>query len=85
MSLTIISAKEPIYTSQDESSIHLLVKFAEISEEIQFNAMPTDSEAHGVELYKRAKAGEFGAIAPFVPSIPVPVTNQPTTTGTQAA
>ena len=66
MSLTIVSAKNPVYTSSNKDSIQLLVKFAEFPQEIQFNAMPTDSEAHGVELYNRAKAGEFGEIAEYV-------------------
>ncbi len=33
--------------------------------EIAFNAMPTDPEPHGRELYARCLAGEFGEIAPF--------------------
>ena len=78
MSLTIISAKKPIYTNQNESSINLLVKFAEILEEIQFNAMPTDSEAHGIELYNRAKAGEFGIVAPYVEPIKPVINFTPT-------
>ncbi|MCA7084527.1 hypothetical protein K7G19_13020 [Cupriavidus sp. DB3] len=33
------------------------------TEKIAFNAMPTDSYAHGREIYARAVAGEFGPIA----------------------
>jgi len=79
MSLTIVSAKNPKYTSENEGSIQLTVKFEEIPEEIEFNAMLTDNEAHGVELYNRAKAGEFGEIVAFVPP------PQPKTTGVKAA
>ena len=79
MSLTIISAKNPQATSANNASIHLTVKFAEIPEEIEFTAMPTDSEVHGIELYKRAISGEFGDIKEFVPP------PQPKSTGVKAA
>lgn len=35
-------------------------------EPVPFTASPDDTEPHGVELYNRAMAGEFGEIAPFV-------------------
>jgi len=47
-----------------------------------FGATSYDSMPHGVDLYNRALAGEFGPIASFVPS-PVAANNQPATTGSQ--
>jgi hypothetical protein len=77
--LTIKSATNPKYTSASGDSITLDVKFLEINETLSFNATATDSLAHGVELYNRAKAGEFGSIATYV------APPQPTTTGTKSA
>jgi len=76
---TIESASNPIYGSADGQSIHLDVKFAEFKELVPFNAMPTDPVKHGVDLYNRAKLGEFGEIAPYV------ALSQPKTTGTKSA
>ena len=79
---TIESATNPIYLSADNNSIHLDVKFAEFNEIIPFNAMPNDSTKHGVDLFNRAKLGEFGEIASYVAP---PQSPQPKTTGTKSA
>jgi hypothetical protein len=76
---TIQSASKPIYSSANGKSINLYVKFAEFNETIEFNAMPNDPMPHGVELYNRAKAGEFGEVAPYV------APPQPKSTGTMSA
>jgi hypothetical protein len=78
--LTIESATNPVYSSADGICISLQVKFAEFAEVMPFGATPYDSMPYGVELYNRALAGEFGAIAPFV-APPEPV--HPTTQGAQ--
>jgi hypothetical protein len=81
--LTIEYAKNPIYTSEDGQTIDLRVKFYEFAEEVPFGATPFDPMPHGIELYNRAKAGEFGPIAPYVsPNTPAP--DQPVTSGTQS-
>lgn len=59
--LTLQYAKNPIWQSDNE--IALTVKFEEFNEEMPFLATSFDPEPHGVDLYNRAKAGEFGAIA----------------------
>jgi hypothetical protein len=59
--LTLQYAKNPIWQSDNE--IVLTVKFEEFNEEMPFLATSFDPEPHGVDLYNRAKAGEFGAIA----------------------
>jgi hypothetical protein len=78
---TLEYAKNPIYVKADKTAINLIVKWQEFNEEMEFSATSFDPEPHGVELYNRAKTGEFGEIATYVP----PDTTQPTTTGTQSA
>jgi len=80
--LTIQYAKNPTYTSEDGQTIDLRVKFYEFAEEIPFGATSFDPMPHGVELYNRAKAGEFGPIAPFAPT-QIAASNQPMTSGVQ--
>ena len=79
--LTIVSAHSPAYSDPDHQHVSLMVKFEEFDEELPFNATPHDSMPYGVELYNRAKAGEFGEIQPC----PYTETPQPTSTGTQQA
>jgi hypothetical protein len=78
---TLQYAKDPIWNSNDGQQIHLTVRFEEINEDLPFNATSFDTEQHGVDLYNRAKAGEFGEIGAYV----APVITQPNTTGTQSA
>ena len=63
---TLQYAKDPIWNDAESTSIVLTVKWNEFNEEMPFLACSYDPEAHGVDLYNRAKAGEFGDIAPFV-------------------
>jgi hypothetical protein len=63
---TLNYAKNPVYITADSQQILLIVKWEEFIEEMQFNATSFDTEAHGVDLFNRAKAGEFGEVAPFV-------------------
>jgi len=82
--LTLEYAKNPIWNSDDGQQIHITVKWAEFNEEHPFNATSFDVMPHGVDLYNRAKEGEFGAIAPWVDPGPAIATEaQPTTTGSQ--
>lgn len=64
---TLNYAKNPIWNDAEGNSILLTVKFDEFNEELPFNATSYDTEAHGVDLYNRAKNGEFGEIAPYEP------------------
>ena len=77
--LTIESASNPKYTSKDENSIDLNVKFLEFNEVLPFTATPFDNTSYGVELYNRAKANEFGIVEPYV------APTQPITTGIMSA
>ena len=80
--LTIESATSPVYMNADGTSIDLQVKFAEFDEVLGFTATSYDTVPHGVELYNRAVAGEFGPIADYIP-VPIPTEPQPTTVGAQ--
>ena len=71
MMFTLKYAKDPIWSDATGNAIRLTVRFEEINEDLPFNATSYDPEPHGVDLYNRAKAGEFGEIAPYVPSTPV--------------
>lgn len=77
--LTIEYAKDPVYADVAGTCISLIVKFVEFADEMPFGATPYDSMPYGVELFNRAKAGEFGDIVPYV----APTEDQPVTTGTQ--
>jgi hypothetical protein len=78
---TLKYAKDPIWNDDTGNAIHLTVRFEEINEDLPFTATSFDPEPHGRDLFERAKAGEFGEIAPYVP----PNTTQPITTGTLPA
>ena len=78
---TLEYAKDPVYGDFTGNSILLIVKWEEFSEEMPFAATTYDPEAYGRDLYERAKAGEFGVIAAYVP--PAEPEPQPITTGSQ--
>jgi hypothetical protein len=75
-------ANTPVYGDDTENCIVLNVKWQEFNEEHPFSATSYDSMPHSVELFNRAKAGEFGAIAAYVPLVTQTPT-QPNTTGSQ--
>lgn len=82
--LTLQYAKDPIWNSEDHTSIFLIVKWEEFVEEMPFNAASWDTEEYGRDLFERAKNGEFGEVAPFVKPIPPTIDFEPTpTSGTQ--
>ena len=79
---TLQYAKNPVYFDETGNAINLIVKFEEFNNEMPFLATNYDTELHGVDLYNRAVAGEFGEVALYVaPAEPV----QPQSTGTQTA
>lgn len=77
---TLEYAKDPVYISADGQQILITVKWQEFVEEMPFNATSFDTELHGVDLFNRAKAGEFGEVAPFVAPIPPVIDFEPTPT-----
>lgn len=77
---TLQYAKDPIYNNEEGTAILLTIKWEEFQEEMPFGACSFDSEPHGVDLYNRAVAGEFGEIAPFVDSVTPTIDFEPTPT-----
>ena len=73
-------AKGPFWNNEEKTIIHLTVKWAEFNEEMPFGAASYDSEPHGVDLFNRAKAGEFGEVKPYVKPIPPTIDFVPTPT-----
>lgn len=70
---TINAARNPRWANYRKSSIDLEVDFNELDEEfVDFNAHPNDIVSWGPELYNRAIAGEFGAVAEF--EVPADIT-----------
>jgi hypothetical protein len=67
---TLEYAKNPVWNNAQDTSIFLIVKWEEFVEEMPFNACSFDPEPWGVDLYNRAKIGEFGKVAPYVPPAP---------------
>lgn len=63
--MKLISATNPAWANRSQTLVNLTVRFEEIDEDLPFTANPNDVEAHGRDIYARAIAGEFGAIAPF--------------------
>lgn len=81
--LTIESATNPQYVNSEGTAIDLLVKFAEFQEAIGFTAAQFDTASYGIELFNRAKAGEYGEVASYVPPPEPKPKVQPETTGLQ--
>ena len=77
---TLQYAKNPIYNNEEGTSIFLIVKWEEFVEEMPFSADIWDPEPWGADLYNRAKAGEFGEVAPYVAPIPPVINFEPTPT-----
>ena len=77
---TLQYAKNPVYSNEDGTSIFLTVKWEEFAEEMPFGATTWDPEPWGRDLYNRAKAGEFGEVAPYVAPIIPSIDFEPTPT-----
>lgn len=70
--MKIISASAPAWSDAAHSAIDLLVTLEGVGE-VPFTAAPNDPEPHGRTLFARAVAGDFGAVAPYVPPALEPV------------
>lgn len=67
--MQVQTAKNPMWANAERSTINLLIDLPGVGE-IPFSASALDIEKHGRELFDRAVAGEFGAIAD--PALPTP-------------
>jgi hypothetical protein len=63
-------AKNPVWANAEHTMIDLTIKWVEIDEELPFTASPSDCEEHGCAIFAAAVAGEYGAVAEFVPYVP---------------
>lgn len=74
MTIQIVSAKNPQWADTAHTAINLDVDFGHLEElSVPFTASQTDTEAHGIALFTRAAAGEFGVIAEApVPPVAIP-------------
>lgn len=67
-------AKDPKWVDAEHTMIDLMIKWDRFNEELPFAASQNDSEAHGRAIFAAAAAGEFGAIAEYVPPVePEPI------------
>jgi len=83
---TYTTVTDLMWTDAEHSSITCMVKFDQFAEAVPFGANPNDMYDHTKEIYARAVAGDFGAIAEYIPPPPpppAPVEEQPITTGTE--
>lgn len=76
--MNIISATDPKWIDEAKTGIFLTVLFDEFPDPIQFVASLMDIEPHGIELYNRAIAGEFGLVSLADPVVPAPGPPVPT-------
>ena len=68
MAITINSVRNPVWADFQQTKINVEVDFDELDEEyVPFTADPNDVEPHGVEIYNKAIAGDYGPIADWVP------------------
>jgi len=71
---TLLGAKNPVWANEEKTSIELQCKFShyeslgltENDGYYQFTASLDDIEPHGVEIFNKAKAGDYGTIADYV-------------------
>lgn len=71
MKITVLSAHSPQWVDAHHSAIDLMIRFAHLGDEaVFFTASPNDVEPHGQDIFNRAVAGEFGAVAEYVPPTP---------------
>lgn len=65
--MKILTASTPQWFDQAQTVITLQAQFKELAFVVPFAASMADTEQHGKDLFTRAVAGEFGAIAAYVP------------------
>jgi len=69
MEITYTNARNPKWADAAQTMINIEVNFNHISDEeySPFTANPLDVEPHGIEIYNRAVAGDFGPVADYIP------------------
>lgn len=72
---TVESVTNLSWSNPEHTQFDCVAKFAEFDEPMPFGCNASDTYAHSQEIWGRALAGEFGAIAEYVE--PTLDTNQP--------
>ncbi len=83
---TIEYVKNLQWDNAEHTSFSCVVKYEEFNEEHPSGIAPTDPYPHIQEIWTKANAGEYGAIAEYVPPPPPvakPAEEQPVSEGTQ--
>lgn len=62
----VISVREPKWADEQKTRIACKVTFSHIKQELDFIAIPIDLDDHGVEIFQRCIAGEFGKIGEYM-------------------
>lgn len=64
----LLAAQNPKWGDAEHTFINVEAKWEHLVDlgYLPFNANPNDTEAHGVDLYNRCVAGEFGTVAEYV-------------------
>ncbi|QIZ02630.1 putative tail protein [Aeromonas phage AhyVDH1] len=66
MKIEILGASAPKWANEEKTAINLQVRFSHLPGlPVPFTATASDTEAHGRELWTRAKFGEYGEIGPY--------------------
>ena len=71
---TLIGAKNPVWGDENNTFINLDCKFSHYANigmtendgYYPFTASPDDTEAHGKQIFEKAKAGEYGTVGDYV-------------------
>ena len=71
---TLLDAKNPRCADEEKTCIVLECKFSHYADMgmtendgyYEFGADPNDVEPHGVEIFNKAKAGDYGTVADYV-------------------
>tara|TARA_R100001591_G_scaffold28851_1_gene39781 strand:- start:43 stop:300 length:258 start_codon:yes stop_codon:yes gene_type:complete len=72
---TLLGARKPIWANEEKTLINLECKFSHYADigmtdndgYYLFLASGTDTEPHGVEIFNKAKAGDYGTVGDYVP------------------
>lgn len=64
--MNFITVKKPVYANEAKSAINCIVLFEGWAEPVPFTASADDVERHGLEIFARCQAGEFGTVGKYV-------------------
>jgi hypothetical protein len=79
---TVKYAKNLQWENAEHTAFSCIVKYEEFDVELPAGINPTDQYAHSQEIWAKGNAGEYGAIAEYIPPIEN-TTSQPISEGTQ--